>query len=373
MKYSIAINDAAVVTPFGVGINPLWENLTAGKTAVVPCTRFPVENFPCKKCSALDLSANGGSYLWSLIEPICEIIKSWNAEKLILATTKGEIDLLERKCRNLAAPDYFSLTELLEKMLRYLEIPEGILISAACASSSSAIARGAEIIQSGRAEKVAVLGIDIVSYFVFSGFSALQALSVDNECETPAKPFDAHRDGLVVGEACGAVLLEAGDGVSGNKLSGRVIGWGSAADANHVTGPSRDGSGLAAAIFASLDMSGVSSGQIGAVSAHGTGTMYNDNMEMLAFKTVFPDSIPVFSVKGALGHTMGASGVLETIISLKALQEGIIPPTVGFSTPDEHSGGWVSAHKAPLKEEFILKTNSGFGGINTALILGIRA
>ena len=357
----------AVVTPFGVGIDPLWDNLTAGRTAVAPCTRFSVENFPCKKCSALDLPPSENSLLWLLLDPICERIKSWQVDFLILATTKGEIDLLEKKCKNIASSDEISLPDLLEKMLTYLNIPKGMLVSAACASSSSGIARGSEMILAGRIEKVAVVGIDIVSEFVFSGFSALQALSIDNNSDTPAKPFDGNRDGLIVGEACGAVLLEKKHAPRG-ELSGQIFGWGAAADANHVTGPSRDGSGLASAISAAFAMS-VRPEHIAAVSAHGTGTLYNDNMEMLAFKSVFPDPIPVFSVKGALGHTMGASGVLETIISLKALQESLVPPTVGFKTPDEHSGGWVSGEMAPLRKEYILKTNSGFGGINTALIL----
>lgn len=371
MKYSIAINNAEVVTPFGVGINPLWSNLISKKTAIKPCTRFSVENFACKKCSNLDLTAQHGSLLWSLIEPIAENIKNWQAEKLILATTKGEIDLLEQECRTKQGKNGFLLSDLLSKMLKYLEIKEGILISAACASSSAAIARGAEIIQAGKAEKVAVVGIDLVSFFVFSGFSALQALSVDNNSDTPAKPFDANRDGLVVGEACGALLLERKINKEG-AIAGNLVGWGSAADANHVTGPSRDGSGLASAICASLNMSGIDVAKIGAISAHGTGTLYNDNMEMLAFRSVFDQAVPVFSVKGALGHTMGASGVLETIVSLKALQEGVVPPTVGFSNPDANSAGWVSGDAVNFSKDYLLKTNSGFGGINTSLLLAGR-
>jgi 3-oxoacyl-[acyl-carrier-protein] synthase II len=368
LKYSVAINDMAVVTPFGVGIDPLWDNLVAGRTAVAPCTRLSVENFPCKKCSALDLQLTDTSILWSLFDPICEKIRSWNADFLVLATTKGEIDLLEKQCRDSKIEKDFSLSSLLDKTLNYLNIPRGMLVSAACASSSVGISRGSEMILAARAERVAVIGIDIVSKFVFSGFSALQALSVDNDSNTPAKPFDANRDGLIVGEACGAVLLEKDVAPRGD-LAGQIFGWGEAADANHVTGPSRDGSGLASAIFAAMEMSGIKPEQIGAVSAHGTGTVYNDNMEMLAFKSVFPEPIPVFSVKGALGHTMGASGTLETIISLKSLQESLVPPTVGFKAPDENSEGWVSSEDVNLGNEYILKTNSGFGGINTALIL----
>lgn len=369
MRDSAAIYDMEAVTPFGVGIEPLWENLSAGKTAIGLCTRFSVDSFSCKKCSALVLNPSDQSLVWDLVNPIREKIRSWDADFLILATTKGEIDLLEKQCRNEISPSDCTLSAFLRKTLKYLNISKGLLVSSACASSTTGIAYAAGMIRNHRAERVAVLGIDIVSLFIFSGFSALQALSSDNSGTFPAKPFDKQRDGLILGEACAAVLL-ARDGLPGEKSLGRIAGWGTASDANHVTGPSRDGSGLAAAVSAALKTSHIIPENIGAVSAHGTGTIYNDNMEMMAFRTVFPEPVPVFSVKGALGHCMGASGVLETVISLKALRESRVPPTAGFSIPDENSEGWVSNSSIKLRKEFILKTSSGFGGVNAALILG---
>jgi 3-oxoacyl-[acyl-carrier-protein] synthase II len=373
---NIVIKDCGVVTPFGIGIDPLWNALIAGKSAIAPCRRFDVSAFDCKNASILELeigkSHDAPSLIWSLLEPLRDQIKSWECDHLILATTKGEIDLLERELelngydKGKKHPEELTLNAFRKKVVEYLAIPEGTLVSAACASSNSAIGIAAEMLLAGRAGRVCVIGIDIVSKFVFSGFSALQALSSANL----AKPFDLNRDGLIPGEGCGAILLECESRRnSDSNLLGKVIGWGTASDANHVTGPSRDGSGLAAAIAKALDVADISPGDIGAISAHGTATVYNDAMEMHAFKTVFPETIPAFSVKGALGHTMGASGIIETIISLYALKNKIIPPTAGFTDPDEFSEGWVSAESAKFTKNIILKTNSGFGGINAALLI----
>ena len=372
---SIVIKDYGVVTPFGTDPDSLWQKLTAGKSAVSVCKRFDVSRFECQSASILpatmEVDNSHSSVVWSLLAPLQEQILEWKCDHLILATTKGEIDLLERAVLENRyssfgeLPAEFTIDSFRRKMADYLSITSSVLISSACASSNSAIAAAAEMLLAGRAERVCVVGIDMVSKFVFSGFSALQALSSAN-C---AKPFDSNRDGLIPGEACGALLLTCEDRRS--ERCGTVLGWGGASDANHVTGPSRDGSGLTAAVRKAMTVANITSDEIGAVSAHGTATLYNDAMEMHAFRTLFSDSIPVFSVKGALGHTMGASGVLETIISIHALKNESVPPTVGLDTPDELSRSWVSSESANFAESVILKTNSGFGGINAALLLGV--
>lgn len=367
--HKVNIKEYAAVSPFGVGVDPMWNSLANGENAISEVTRFDVSSFDCKSAAFLDFDNPGDrkddSLIWSLIEPIKEQIASWKCDSLILATTKGEIDLLEQHLKlnqDTVLPEELTIDSFLNKMLKYLDIPEGFLVSSACASSTIAISMGAEKILAEKAEKVAVIGLDLVSKFVFSGFSALQALSSANF----ARPFDNVRDGLIPGEACGAVLLTADDkGTS----KGFLTGWGSSSDANHVTGPSRDGSGLAESISKALSISGNSPEDMGGISAHGTGTIYNDSMEMCAFRSLFSKALPLFSVKGALGHTMGASGIIETIISLKALEYGFIPPTAGFQNPDKLSEGWVSSTKQEIKNKKILKTNSGFGGINAALIL----
>ena len=137
-----------------------------------------------------------------------------------------------------------------------------------------------------------------------------------------------------------------------------------------MTGPSRDGSGLRLAIQKAIKKAGMSGDDIGGISSHGTGTVYNDSMEMKAYKSIFEDKpIPLYSIKGALGHTMGAAGLIETIIALKALQEKIIPQTVGLKDIDPEAEGWVSSGKRKLEKSAILLNNAGFGGVNAALVL----
>ncbi len=344
----------------------------SSQTAIRCCDRFPVDHFDCKRCAAAELMPrkNGESLLWGLVEPLVGTIRGWDADFLVLGTTKGEVDLLERECRGNSSVLDYSLDSLLRKMFARLCIKHGCVVSSACASSSLALARAAETTAAGKYKRIAVMGVDIVSEFVFSGFSALQALSSDNSSPTPVKPFDSRRDGLAIGEACAAVLLEGTEYSKGD--IGGLVGWGAASDANHVTGPSREGDGLVAAINAALALARLSPEDIAAVCAHGTGTSYNDSMEMAAYKKVFKKEIPVFSVKGSIGHTMGAAGLLESIVSLKALERRTVPPTVGFKTPDSLSDGWVSDMPQKIQGDYILKTNSGFGGINTALVFRSR-
>ena len=140
-------------------------------------------------------------------------------------------------------------------------------------------------------------------------------------------------------------------------------------DANHITGPSRDGNGLARSIKKTLTAANLTSADIGVISAHGTGTAYNDSMEMKAFKSVFKTPVPIYSIKGGIGHTMGAAGIIEIIIAAKAIEEKLIPPTIGLIQPDEESKGWVNKNPKSNKAKYALSVNAGFGGINTAIIV----
>ncbi|NOY75817.1 MAG: beta-ketoacyl-[acyl-carrier-protein] synthase family protein [Kiritimatiellaeota bacterium] len=369
MNNSILIKESAASTPFGSGVDNLWNALVAKRAALKQSKRIETANFAATHCAELDLTPDAeNSLIWQLLEPLRESVSSWNADHLVLATTKGEIDLLERDIRynTLPSPKTTSLHSLggfLEKASRFFGIPTGSLVSAACASSNVALQRASEMLLAGKCERPVVVGVDLASKFVFSGFSALQALSATNN----ARPFDSERDGLLVGEACAAVLLELGD-VESARLAA-IAGWGEASDANHVTGPSRDGSGLASAIRNALDSAGLSPTDISAVCAHGTGTVYNDAMELNALASVLPEPVPTFSIKGATGHTMGAAGTLETLVCVKMLEERVAPPTVGFSSPDPLATGWVSSESAKIANGAVLNINSGFGGINAAIVI----
>jgi 3-oxoacyl-(acyl-carrier-protein) synthase len=211
-----------------------------------------------------------------------------------------------------------------------------------------------------------VIGADSLSLFIEHGFGALQAIS-----KTGARPFDAARDGLTLGEAGAAVVLtRAGSSDTGVPGCPRLIGWGGSNDANHISGPCRDGSGLALAIERALD--GLDKSRVTAICAHGTATRFNDAMEAHAFKAVFGERVPpVFSIKGNLGHTLGAAGVLELIVSAQCAQQGLAPPTAGFERQSQEEPKLDIVHIKPRLHEggYILSTNSGFGGMNTALVV----
>lgn len=237
-------------------------------------------------------------------------------------------------------------------------------VSNACVSSAQALIDGAELLQDGRCEQCVVIGYDAVTPFVAQGFRSLEADSA-----LPARPFDRRRDGLSLGEAaCAVVLRRAGDVPAGRVLA-RISGWGASNDANHISGPSRDGAGLALAIERAL--AGLDKSRVRAICAHGTATRYNDAMEARAFHAAFGGSPPpVFGIKGAIGHTLGAAGLLEAIVSAHALRRGLVPPTVGFAEGEpEFVLDVVHGKPRPIKAGMLLTTNSGFGGMNTAIVL----
>jgi 3-oxoacyl-[acyl-carrier-protein] synthase II len=151
---------------------------------------------------------------------------------------------------------------------------------------------------------------------------------------------------------------------------GTVIGWGAANDATHVVAPAQDGCGLVRAIRQALQRAGIGEEEVAAISAHGTGTIYNDLMELTAFREVFgARKIPIYSAKGALGHSMGAAGGIELALGLKALEAQVVPPTVGCRNPEEGARDLVSSKPRDLAGDYLLTTNSGFGGINSAIVL----
>ena len=289
---------------------------------------------------------------------------------LITASTKAGIDNLERSARGIPADaDDCLLSHVSGYISRRFSLTGGTLhISAACTSSAIALSRGASLIELGRADSVLVCCYDIVTEFVFSGFCALQAMS-----PVPCMPFDRNRKGMNIGEGAAALLLMSPERAKkeGRSSLGALAGWAVSNDAFHITAPDIDGSGLILAIRKALQKSGIPGDAVSAICAHGTGTVYNDSMELKAFREVFGDRrLPVFSVKGAIGHTMGAAGGIEAAVCLKCLAAGVIPPTTGFTESDTGADGFVSNEPVIKDCDYILSTNSGFGGVNSAIIIG---
>jgi 3-oxoacyl-(acyl-carrier-protein) synthase len=288
---------------------------------------------------------------------------------LVLSTTKGQVDALERQVAGGAVSDMARRHILPHALAVDLALRQEVrgpvrCISAACISGLLAIQQGVALIQRDEADIALVVGVDIVSHFVLAGFDTLKSLDPEG-----CRPFDRDRVGLTLGEGAGAIVLARADLPAGCRE--RIIGWGSSNDANHLTGPSRDGSGLALAIDRALKKASVLPRAIDYINAHGTGTPYNDNMESLALRSIFGEATPPFSgSKGLFGHTLGAAGVLETVLCLVALRHGLMPGTPRLCTADPVAP--ASLLREPVgnsRLQRILKLNSGFGGANAALVI----
>ena len=369
------VTDAAVVTALGNNLDSLWQGLMSGETAIRPITRFPVDqdHYKAKIAAHIhDLKSSGGrSMLQDLLDRLLLGMGPVPSDAaLITATIKSGADNLESVCRGKQA-DFKDvlLSSIADNAGTKLDLScNGICVSASCASSTIAVAHGAGLIESGRAAAVLVCCGDLITEYAFAGFSALKALS-----PFPCRPFDRDRKGLSLGEGAAALLLmNAARARRENRHQlGTVLGWGIANDATHITAPAKSGRGLVQAVDQALRAAKRKPAEITAISAHGTGTVYNDLMELKAFRQVFGErKVPMYSIKGAIGHTLGAAGGLETILGLKTLSTRMVPPTIGFSNPEKGAEGQVSSGSQAVSGNYLLTTNSGFGGVNAALILG---
>lgn len=365
------ITAAQTVTGLGPDLDALWRGTMAGESAIRPVTRFAAARYLSGNASCIEGLEGGGSRIYPLLERLLDRFPAVPGDcHLLLASTKGCVDVMERLQQGDETADPGQLP--MEDLLRRVGARAGVTgpavnINAACASSTLAVARAAALIAAGRSDAVLVVCLDLVSEFVFSGFSALQALS-----PSVCRPFDRNRDGLTLGDGGAALLLMSRGRAAreGRPELGVVAGWGAANDATHITAPARDACGLAQSVHQALARAALVPGDIAAISAHGTATPYNDAMELTAFRAIFAGrDLPMNSIKGAIGHTLGAAGGIEAALGLRCLAEGMLPPTAGLREPEPEGEGLVSAAPQPIRGRYLLSTNSGFGGVNAALIL----
>jgi 3-oxoacyl-[acyl-carrier-protein] synthase-1 len=206
---------------------------------------------------------------------------------------------------------------------------------------------------------VFVIGGDEVSEFVLSGFNSFKAMS-----PVPCKPYSANREGVTLGEAAAVALVT----INKENAKALILGDSSINDANHISGPSRTGEGLYRSIDSALKEAGVTASQIDYISAHGTATPFNDEMEAIAFNRYNLQNVPVNSFKGYYGHTLGASGLLETVIGLESMVQGKVFASLGYDEPGVSQPINVVSKNKDQEINYMLKTASGFGGCNTAVV-----
>ncbi|MGD0463273.1 MAG: beta-ketoacyl synthase N-terminal-like domain-containing protein [Tepidisphaeraceae bacterium] len=368
---NVAIVQSDVVTAYGWGLDALWDGLLSNETAIRATDRFVERGFLSNQAAIIpELEIHAGesramAMLRRLLRPL--IAKIDPLTPLILATTVGEIEYVEAAIlshRPELAAD--ARPQVLLRRIKQLLGLRGaaMVVSCACASSAVAISRAASMIRHGDAKRVLLVACDSVSEFVYSGFSTLLSL-----CEGPARPFDAQRGGLTLGEGAAWALLASDESPRGGATS--ILGWGNTTDAVHMTAPDRDARGLSRAIAKACAMAGKTADEISFIAAHGTATLYSDAMELVALRGATRRPRPIFSVKGGVGHTLASAGLVQILVAARAMSLGIVPPTVGLQVLDPSAVDW--AHKTSVqigRAPLALSISSGFGGVNTAVVLG---
>lgn len=278
---------------------------------------------------------------------------------LIVATTKGNIDVLNPKSPFDESRTY--LPTLAKKLADFYNFKtEPVIVSNACVSGILAVAVAKRMLVSGLYDNAVVVAGDLVTKFTFSGFQSFQALS-----DAPCQPYSKYRKGITLGEAAASVFITK---EKPENSAVQIIGSSSCNDANHISGPSRTGEGLYKSITAALKEARLEAKDVDFISAHGTATLYNDEMESIAFTRQQMQHIPLHSLKGVFGHTLGASGLLEAVVSLEMMQHKTMLPSLGFDQLGVSKPLHILQQKEQKVIEVLLKTASGFGGCNTAVL-----
>lgn len=358
---AVYIHDFNCFTPLGRDVDANWTALLAGNGAIKSHKIGFLEEVYASKINSAILETstiNEDSRLEKMLslamEPILKSHKPSRRTAFVLASTKGNVSYLETG-RKLEA-ELYRLTKKLSAIADVTTEP--ILVSHACVSGVLAISVAKRLIQMGRYDDAIILAGDELTAFVLSGFQAFQALS-----PFPCKPFDVDRAGVSLGEASACLYL------SREPSMFKILGEGSINDANHISGPSRTGEGLFRSVRAALNEAKWEAEAIEFVAAHGTATAYNDEMESIAFNRLGLSTVPLNSLKGYFGHTLGASGLLETVITLKSMQEGVLIPTIGFGNLGTSQPLNVVERITKKTVKRVLKTASGFGGSNAAILI----
>lgn len=364
----VYINRTNCITPLGFDVKSNFEALLKGQSGIQKSKVFQLESYISKidetllnqKFSEVSPESKYSKLEKMMILALQPIIAQKDVDEntaLFVSTTKGNIEDLQNAEQSGAL-----LTQLAQNVADFFGFKQPpIIISNACVSGLLAIAVAKRMMTAGAYRNAYVVAGDVVSDFVLSGFHSFQAVS-----DLPCRPYDISRNGITLGEAAAAVFLSSEKSVNSQSIA--VIGDGSVNDANHISGPSRKGEGLYKSIASALKEAKVKASDIDFISAHGTATPYNDEMEAIALNRLELQNAPLYSLKGFYGHTLGASGLLETVLAIESALQNRLIHSKGF----ENSGVSMPLNVIRESEEkeinYFLKTASGFGGCNTAVL-----
>lgn len=379
MMNEVYITDYNCVTPLGFDVESNWKSLLEGKSGVA--LHQVIDNHDAFFVSKIDdekleeefkkLFGSAQSttenftrlekmFLLSL-KPLVKRHQISDETAFILSTTKGNISLLKNES---TLPEGVYLSNLAQKLADFFGFKsKPIVVSNACVSGVMAISVAKNMIQAGKYKDAFVVAGDEISEFVISGFNSFQAIGSE-----PCKPYDKTRNGINLGEATASAFITSTPSEK-EKFKFKILGDSAINDANHISGPSRTGDGLFASIQNAMKEAKVSSEQIDFISAHGTATLYNDEMEAIAFNRMNLQNVPLNSMKGYYGHCLGASGLLESIISMESALNNILIPSKNFKGQGTSQSLNIIKENQSVEIKYILKTASGFGGCNAAIVL----
>jgi len=403
----VVVTGVGLVCPLGIGTEETWANLLAGRSGVVSVTLFDASGFDCRIAGEVknfdplnwvekkELKKMGRFIQIAIAATdFATRMANWRPSQedadvtgVYVASGIGAFDIIEREHSKLLQggpgkiSPFFIPSAIVNLASGQISIRYGArgpnsATATACSASSHAVGDSYKIIQRGDAEMMICGGSEAaVTPMGLGGFGALKALSTRNdEPARASRPFDAERDGFVVGEGAGVLILESLEHAErrGAPILAEVAGYGMSGDAYHITQPAEDGDGAYRVMKAALRDAGIESQAIGYVNAHGTSTPLGDAVETRAIKRFFGERakrVPVSSTKSMTGHLLGGAGGLEAGISILALRDQILPPTINYEHPDpECDLDYVpnTARKAEI--QYALSNSFGFGGTNAALI-----
>ncbi|NLY46327.1 MAG: beta-ketoacyl-ACP synthase II [Tissierella sp.] len=403
----VVITGLGAVTPVGIGKDEFWSSLIQGKSGIGPITRFDTENFSTKIAAELK-DFNPEDFLDKKEAKRMDKFAQYAVAAAKLAIEDGNIDLDTVDRNNVGVifgtgiggvetfeAEHSKLLNRGPNRVSPLFIPMMIsnmgtaqismnlglkgstmTITTACASGTHAIGESFRMIKNGNMDMVLTGGAEAsITPISVAGFCSMKALSTRNgDYDKACRPFDKERDGFIMGEGAGVLVLEELNHAlnRGATIYGEIVGYGSTSDAFHITQPDPEAIGAANAMKFALEEGEVAKEEIGYINAHGTSTYFNDKLETLAIKNLFKEhayNINISSTKSMTGHLLGAAGGIEAIAAVLALKTSIIPPTINYENPDEECDLNYTPNKAVERNiEYALSNSLGFGGHNASLL-----